>query len=64
MARTPRRSPVGAAGSAALALARLDDSDLLAAENPDVVVTSLDDINLAQLAHGFVTDPHRPADES
>jgi beta-phosphoglucomutase-like phosphatase (HAD superfamily) len=47
-----------AAGSAALAVARLDDSELLAAENPDIVVTTLDDIDLTQLAHSRLR--HRP----
>ncbi len=38
-----------AGGMAALGLARADDEDLLAAENADLVVTSLDDVDVAGL---------------
>jgi beta-phosphoglucomutase-like phosphatase (HAD superfamily) len=41
-----------AGGIAALGLARLDDADLLAAENADLVVTSLDEISIGELADG------------
>jgi beta-phosphoglucomutase len=41
-----------AGGFAALALARAEDADLLAEAGPDVVVTSLDDVDLDQLAEG------------
>lgn len=37
-------------GMAAIGLARADDADLLAAEHADIVVTSLDEVDLAALA--------------
>jgi beta-phosphoglucomutase-like phosphatase (HAD superfamily) len=37
---------------AALGLSRADDEDLLAAAEPDVLVTSLDDVDLAALREG------------
>jgi beta-phosphoglucomutase-like phosphatase (HAD superfamily) len=43
-----------AGGMAALAVARADDADLLAAASPDLVVTSLDDVDVAALARGRV----------
>jgi beta-phosphoglucomutase len=41
-----------AGGMAALGLARADDEQLLAGANPDIVVTSLDDVDLDALAEG------------
>jgi beta-phosphoglucomutase len=41
-----------AGGMAALGLSRADDEDLLAAAEPDVLVTSLDDVDLAALREG------------
>jgi len=41
-----------AGGMAALAISRADDEELLAAAEPDVLVTSLDDIDLSALAEG------------
>jgi beta-phosphoglucomutase-like phosphatase (HAD superfamily) len=41
-----------AGGMAAIGIARADDVDLLTAAGADVVVTSLDDIDLAALAEG------------
>jgi beta-phosphoglucomutase len=41
-----------AGGMAALGLARADDEQLLAGANPDIVVTSLDDVDLEALAEG------------
>jgi hypothetical protein len=37
---------------AALGLSRADDEDLLGAAEPDVLVTSLDDVDLAALREG------------
>jgi len=41
-----------AGGMAALGLSRADDEDLLGAAEPDVLVTSLDDVDLAALREG------------
>jgi beta-phosphoglucomutase len=41
-----------AGGMAALGLSRADDEDLLAAAEPDLLVTSLDDVDVAALAEG------------
>ena len=41
-----------AGGMAALAISRADDEELLAAAEPDVLVTSLDQIDLAALREG------------
>jgi beta-phosphoglucomutase-like phosphatase (HAD superfamily) len=41
-----------AGGMAALGLARADDEDLLAAAEPDLLVTSLDDVDVDALAEG------------
>ena len=41
-----------AGGMAALGLSRADDEELLAAAEPDVLVTSLDDVDLAALPEG------------
>jgi hypothetical protein len=41
-----------AGGMAALGLSRADDEDLLGAAEPDVLVTSLDDVDLAALRKG------------
>ena len=41
-----------AGGMAALGLARAHDEELLAAAEPDVLVTSLDDVDLEALAEG------------
>jgi beta-phosphoglucomutase-like phosphatase (HAD superfamily) len=41
-----------AGGMAALGLARADDAELLAGAGPDLVVTSLDDVDLAALREG------------
>jgi beta-phosphoglucomutase-like phosphatase (HAD superfamily) len=41
-----------AAGMAALGVARAGDADLLAAAGADLVVTTLDDVALDQLAKG------------
>ena len=40
---------------AALGLSRADDSDELAAADADLVVTSLDDVDLGALAEGRLT---------
>jgi beta-phosphoglucomutase-like phosphatase (HAD superfamily) len=39
-----------AGGMAAIGIARADDSDALAAQHADIVVTSLDEIDVAGLA--------------
>jgi beta-phosphoglucomutase-like phosphatase (HAD superfamily) len=44
-----------AGGMAALGLSRADDEDLLGAAEPDVLVTSLDDVDLAALLEGRLT---------
>ena len=41
-----------AGNMAAIGLARVDDEELLTAANADLVVTSLDDVDLVALAHG------------
>jgi beta-phosphoglucomutase len=41
-----------AGGMAALGLSRAHDEELLAAAEPDVLVTSLDDVDLDALAEG------------
>jgi beta-phosphoglucomutase len=41
-----------AGGMAALGLARAHDEELLATAEPDVLVTSLDDVDLEALAEG------------
>jgi beta-phosphoglucomutase len=41
-----------AGGMAALGLSRAGDEELLAAAQPDVLVTSLDDVDLDALAEG------------
>jgi beta-phosphoglucomutase len=41
-----------AGGMAALGIARADDEDLLAAAGADIVVTSLDEVDVAALADG------------
>jgi beta-phosphoglucomutase-like phosphatase (HAD superfamily) len=45
-----------AGGMAALAVARGDDAELLIAAGADVVVGTLDDVDLAALAQGRLTD--------
>jgi beta-phosphoglucomutase len=44
-----------AGGMAALGVARADDQDLLAAANADLVVTTLDEVNVARLASHQLT---------
>ena len=44
-----------AGGMAALGIARADDADLLAGANADLVVTSLDQVDVARLASGELT---------
>jgi beta-phosphoglucomutase-like phosphatase (HAD superfamily) len=41
-----------AGGMAAIGIARADDADLLAAAGPDIVVTTLDDVDLTSLSEG------------
>jgi beta-phosphoglucomutase-like phosphatase (HAD superfamily) len=44
-----------AGGMAAIGIARGDDADLLAAAHADLVVTTLDDVDIAALAEGRLT---------
>ena len=41
-----------AGGMAAIGIARADDAELLAAAGADIVVTTLDDVDMAALAEG------------
>ena len=50
-----------AGGMAAIGIARADDADLLAGAGADIVVTSLDDIDTAALAHGRLTTRTPPS---
>jgi beta-phosphoglucomutase-like phosphatase (HAD superfamily) len=41
-----------AGGMAAIGIARANDTELLAAAHADIVVTTLDDVDLSELANG------------
>ena len=45
-------------GMAAIGIARADDADLLAAAEADIVVSSLDEVDVAALAQGHLTTKH------
>jgi beta-phosphoglucomutase len=44
---------------AAIGIARVDDAELLAAAHADIVVTSLDDVDLAALREGRLASTRR-----
>jgi beta-phosphoglucomutase len=46
---------------AAIGIARVDDAELLAAANADIVITSLDDVDLVALAEGRLATRSAPA---